>query len=81
MFSHAASCGGPPGGASYPSEWRYRSQVLRAYDKRGWICGARVHDGTEPEAAISEMFEDETVAEIHSRNVAYGCYMFLIRRV
>jgi hypothetical protein len=81
VFAHAAPCGGSLDSGSYPSEWRRRPQVLRAYDQRGWICEARVHDGTDPETTINEMFENETVAEIHSRNVAYGCYMFLIRRV
>jgi len=27
------------------------------------------------------MFENEAVVEIHSRNIAYGCFMFLIRRL
>ena len=81
MFSHARSCGGPVSAAVYPPEWRRRPQVLRAYDQRGWICEAMVHDGMNPEAVIAKMLENETIEEIHSRNVAFGCYMFLIRRV
>jgi hypothetical protein len=30
---------------------------------------------------ITKMLENEAVVEIHSRNIAYGCYMFLIRRL
>ena len=80
VFAHAARCAGPlePGG--YPPEWRGRPQVLRAYDRRGWICDARVHDGDDPEAVIAQMLENEAVLQIHSRNIAYGCYMFLVRR-
>ncbi len=81
VFAHAAPCEGPVQADSYPPEWRGRPQVLRAYDQRGWICDARVHDGTDPDAVIDEMLQNEAVAQIHSRNIAYGCYMFLVRRV
>jgi hypothetical protein len=27
------------------------------------------------------MLENEAVVEVHSRNIGYGCFMFLIRRV
>jgi hypothetical protein len=81
VFAHAHRCAGPIDGSGYPSEWRGRPQVLRAYDQRGWICDAQTHDGSDPELAITMMLEDEAVVEIHSRNIAYGCYMFLIRRI
>jgi Protein of unknown function (DUF1203) len=80
VFAHEAPCGGPVQAGCYPPEWRERPQVLRAYDQRGWICDARVHDGTDPAAVIDEMLQNEAVAQIHSRNIAYGCYMFLVRR-
>jgi hypothetical protein len=54
--------------------------VLRGYDERGWIKAAMVHDGTKPELEVTNMFEDRDVVEIHSRNIAYGCYMFSLRR-
>jgi hypothetical protein len=81
VFTHAAPCGGPVQAGCYPPAWRGRPQVLRAYDQRGWICDARVHDGTDPDAVIGDMLQNEVVALIHSRNIAYGCYMFLVRRV
>ena len=53
--------------------------MVRAYDARGFIHPAtRLHDGTVPEAAIAEVLADPDVVLVHSRNVAYGCYMFAI---
>jgi len=80
VFAHANPCAGPVDGTRYPSEWRQRPQVLRAYDRRGWICDARVHDGVDPETAITAMLENEALVTLHSRNVAYCCFMFQIRR-
>jgi hypothetical protein len=80
VFAHAHRCAGPIDAGRYPSEWRSRPQVLRAYDQRGWICDAQVHDGTDPESAITSMLQNDAVVQIHSRNVAYGCYMFRICR-
>jgi Protein of unknown function (DUF1203) len=80
IFTHAARCGGAATSTAYPSGWRDRPQVLRAYDQRGWILGGRLHDGTNPEAVIIELLENEDVVELHSRNVEYGCYMFHVRR-
>ena len=81
VFAHAQPCDGPARVDGYPAEWRGRPQVLRAYDERGWIHpSTRLHDGTNPEAVISEMFADPEVAQIHSRNLEYGCYMFSLSR-
>jgi hypothetical protein len=80
VFAHASdSCPGPVS-AGYPEAWVGRPQVLRAYDRRGWIHAARVHDGSDPAAAIAELLADPAVEQLHSRNVAYGCFMFSIRR-
>jgi hypothetical protein len=55
--------------------------VLRAYDQHGWIHDATtVHDGQDSEAVIAELLAVPDVAQIHSRNVAWGCYMFAITR-
>jgi hypothetical protein len=81
VFAHARPCGGPARGEGYPAVWRGKPQVLRAYDRRGWIHDAtQVHDGTDPEAVITAMLADPDVAQIHSRNVAWGCYMFAVTR-
>ena len=80
VFAHAGACPHPPA-EGYPSAWRGRRQVLRAYDKRGWIHPAtHVHDGTDPEGEIAAILADPEVDQIHSRNVSYGCYMFAITR-
>jgi len=81
VFAHARPCPGPAATDAYPSDWYGRRQVLRAYDERGWIHAATtVHDGRDPEAVITEMLAEPDVVQIHSRNVAYGCYMFTITR-
>ncbi|MET8283027.1 DUF1203 domain-containing protein [Micromonospora sp. NPDC005174] len=53
---------------------------MRAYDRQGRICGGRLHDGTDPEAVIAELFADPQVHQLHSRNVVYGCFMFVVER-
>ncbi|MET8155709.1 DUF1203 domain-containing protein [Sphaerisporangium sp. NPDC005289] len=81
VFAHARPCAGPAALDRYPAGWYGRPQVLRAYDARGWIHPAtRVHDGSDPEAVIARMLAEPEVVEIHSRNVAYGCYMFTLTR-
>ena len=77
VFAHAEPCGGRADGPGYPADWYGRAQVLRAYDRDGRIHPAsRLHDGSDPEAAIAAVLAEPGVALLHSRNVAYGCYMF-----
>lgn len=81
VLAHANHCAGPDSTESYPKEWYGRPQVLRAYDRRGWIHDTtRVHDGQDPEGTLADMFADPDVVQVHSRNVAWGCYMFAITR-
>jgi uncharacterized protein DUF1203 len=81
VFAHAEPCAGPASAADYPPDWRGRPQALRAYDRRGWIHPAtRTHDGADAEALIAQMLSDPDVVQIHSRNIAYGCYMFTVTR-
>ena len=81
VFTHVVSCAGPSSVTSYPADWMGRPQALRAYDSRGWIHPAtRVHDGTDPAAALAEVLAEPGVVEVHSRNLAYGCYMFRVTR-
>ena len=37
-----------------------------------------MHDGTDPEAALATVLAAPGVVEVHSRNIAYGCYMFAV---
>jgi hypothetical protein len=81
VFAHADPCGGPAFEGGYPPAWLGRRQILRAYDRRGWIHPAsREHDGTDPVAAIETVLADPAVVLVHSRNVVYGCYMFAATR-
>ena len=81
VFAHAGPCEGPVSDDAYPADWRGRPQVLRAYDRRGRIHDAtRTHDGSEPEAVLAEMLATPGVERIHSRNIAWGCYMFTVTR-
>ena len=78
VFAHADPCSGYVGNG-YPRDWLGRPQVLRAYDARGWIHPAtRVHDGSDPEGMIAAVLGEPGVVEVHSRNVAYGCFMFAV---
>jgi hypothetical protein len=80
ILAHAHDCGGPdatPAG-DYPRDWQGRPQILRAYDERGWIHPASTtHDGSDPDAALAKLLAEPGVVEVHSRNVAYGCFMFV----
>ena len=80
VFAHADECAGPAE-QTYPSDWATKAQVLRAYDSRGWIHPATTtHDGTDPVAAINAVLAEDGVVAVHSRNIAYGCYMFTATR-
>jgi hypothetical protein len=80
VFACEARCGGPSADRDYPADWRGKPQVLRSYDRRGWIRDAVVHDGTDPETPIARLLADPDTAQLHSRNVAYGCFMFVVTR-
>jgi Protein of unknown function (DUF1203) len=81
VFAHADACQGYPDAHAYPQDWYGRAQVLRAYDAKGWIHDAtRVHDSQDSEAVIANMLAVPDVVQIHSRNVAWGCYMFAVTR-
>lgn len=81
VLAHAEPCAGPADLTRYPADWRGRPQVLRAYDARGWIHDATtVHDGRDPDRVIAELLADPGVVRLHSRNVAWGCYMFAVTR-
>jgi hypothetical protein len=81
VFAHAEGCDGPERSDAYPTDWYGRPQALRAYDERGWIHPATTtHDGSDPEAEIAAILADPTVVQLHSHNLAYGCYMFAVTR-
>ncbi|MGZ4619898.1 MAG: DUF1203 domain-containing protein [Frankiaceae bacterium] len=78
ILAHAEACEGPGSADAYPPDWHGRPQVLRAYDARGWIHPATTtHDGSHPEASLARLLREPGVVEVHSRNIAYGCFMFI----
>ncbi|MGA3215009.1 MAG: DUF1203 domain-containing protein [Acidimicrobiales bacterium] len=81
VFVHAAARSGYGHPSAYPEAFRDRPQVFRAYDAdgvivKGELCGAK----DSAEDVIAEMFEDDKLERIHTRNVLFGCYMLQIRR-
>lgn len=40
----------------------------------------RRHDGRDPATAVAEVLATPGVAQVHSRNVDWGCYMFRVTR-
>jgi hypothetical protein len=80
VFAHAERCDGKPTSGEYPPDWRRKPQVLRSYDRRGFIRDAVVHEGTNAESEIARLLQDPEAVQLHSRNVAYGCFMFVVTR-
>jgi hypothetical protein len=78
VYAHATECPGQVGTDEYPQDWRSRPQVLRAYDDHGWIHPATTtHDGSDPVGALRSVLAEQGVVAVHSRNIAYGCFMFV----
>jgi hypothetical protein len=81
VFVHAERCGGYSWPDRYPDEFRGRQQVFRCYDAGGNILGGHLAEpGEKVEAVIADLFANEDVEYIHTRNVVFGCYMLEIRR-
>lgn len=81
IYIHPESCSGYTENARYPTGFRRRRQIFRAYGHDRTIAHAQIVDGIEAEAAIAELFSRVDVDFVHSRNVAAGCFMFEIRRL
>ena len=81
VFLHADGCAGPANPASYPEEFRRRTQVFRAYGHDGAIVGGEVvQPGTGQEDVAARLLADPDVDFLQTRNVVHGCYMLTIRR-
>jgi hypothetical protein len=81
VFVHAQACDGYAHPDMYPDDFRGRQQVFRCYDASGNILGGHLAGPTEDvETVIEELFADQTVEYIHTRNVVFGCYMLELRR-
>jgi Protein of unknown function (DUF1203) len=81
VFIHADPCAGYLTPSRYPPGLSHRLQVVRAYDRDGWIVGGiLVNDGEHAMTVIREQFARSDVSLVHLRNVGYGCYNFAVRR-
>jgi hypothetical protein len=80
VFVHADGCGGYEDTEAYPEGFRDRQQIFRAYGPDRTIVGAEIADGAEAERVLADLLARPDVDFVHSRNVAYGCFMFTIGR-
>jgi hypothetical protein len=82
VFVHADDCGGYPETetGSYPAGFRHRQQISRAYGHDRTIVDSRIVEGADAESALAELLARPDVDFVHSRNVAYGCFMFVVQR-
>lgn len=79
IFVHADGCQRYAAVHEYPDEFR-AGRVLRAYNAREEIIGAKVVNGNPAEELIREFLRNEDVAFLHARSVGYGCYTFRVDR-
>jgi len=80
VFIHADECPGYTETDRFPSGFRHRRLVLRAYDHEGRIASAAFVDGDGAEAAIEEQLTRPEIAFLHFRAQTYGCYQFAVHR-
>ena len=81
VFVHAEPCSGYRTPDAYPPGLAHRTQVVRAYDRRGRIAaGVLVNGREEAEATIGDLLTRPEVELVQIRNVGYGCYNFAVRR-
>jgi hypothetical protein len=80
VFVHADDCGGYPETDTYPAGFRHRQQIFRAYGHDRTIVDSRIVEGADAEPALAELLARPDVDFVHSRNVAYGCFMFVVQR-
>ena len=79
VFVHAGPCAGWTR-TGYPSAFRWRRQLLRAYDREGRQVDNVLAEPGEAEACIESLLDRPEVAFVHSRNPMAGCFMFTVER-
>jgi uncharacterized protein DUF1203 len=78
VFVHERPCRFRGDENAYPAEFPRRHAVLRAYSDADEIVDAEVVGDRRVEDVIASLIARPTVAYLHARNDAYGCYMFRI---
>ncbi|HUA08850.1 MAG TPA: DUF1203 domain-containing protein [Candidatus Acidoferrales bacterium] len=79
IFIHARACE-PYAAAEFPSDFRVRELIVRAYDRDGRIADALVAAPGEAEAACAAFLSRDEIAEVHVRHRSYTCYDFKVVR-
>jgi hypothetical protein len=79
IFVHAEKCERYSTVHEYPSDFR-NGRVFRAYDSNYKIIDARVVNGSEPEVAIQELFQNPETVFVDVRSVTHGCFTFRVQR-
>ena len=81
VFLHADGCDRYASDDGFPSDFGQRPLVLRPYDQNDNIQGPQVfaEPGSAQRAACA-LLDDPTVAYVHARSRASGCYLFRIER-
>jgi hypothetical protein len=80
VFIHADRCAGYTTPDRFPPAFSHRQQVLRAYNDDGEICDAVLVAGDTADPIIAHLLSRSEVATVESRNVLFGCFMFVARR-
>ncbi|HEY6233647.1 MAG TPA: DUF1203 domain-containing protein [Candidatus Elarobacter sp.] len=80
VFIHADECRPYRAQNVFPPDFRPRRLVFRAYDAAGAIHDAMLADGADAEQTVAHMFASASVARVHVRNPAWGCFDFAVER-
>jgi hypothetical protein len=80
VFVHADACEPYRALDVFPPDFRPRRLVFRAYDDRGTIHDAALADGVDAEQTLARLFANASVAQVHVRNPAWGCFDFAVER-
>ena len=80
IFVHAEPCSPYAETESYPKDFAH-GRVVRAYDVRKFMIGARVMNGGTPEQVIEELLAHPDAAFLHVRSATRRCYTMGVARV
>ena len=79
IFVHANECQRYSATNEYPPDFR-NGRVFRAYDSNYNIIDAEIVNGSEPEVAIKNLFQNPDTAFVDVRSITRGCFTFRVQR-
>ena len=80
IFVHEEQCERYTATNQFPADLR-KGRVLRAYNSDRDMIDAEVVNGSEPEALIEKLLQNEEIAFLHVRSAGHGCYTMRIERI